>query len=171
MGMGGRKNLGRVFVLAAFCGLIWWAYSSKEQVNQMEKDISNQYYYTNLLLRNTVDALLEWDFSQPFTDTVEDEDYLYKLFSELDYTTSLMFSGGVVHHEWQGRINDILIYLHSYITDASISEENVADLYQALQATRFITMDFKNTNDFYDAMHDEKHEMVKQVKSRLDAQY
>lgn len=169
--MGQLKILVRVLVLGALCGLIWWTYTAKEQVNQIEREMSNQYFYANLLLRNTVDELLEWDFSQPLTDMIEDKDYLNKLFAELDYTTSLMFSGGVVHHEWQGRINDILIYLHSYITDTSISEENVADLYQALQATRFITMDFKNTNDFYDAMHDEKHEMVKQVKSRLDIQY
>lgn len=179
MGMGGRKNLGRVFVLAAFCGLIWWAYSSKEQVNQqvnqMEKDISNQYYYANLLLRNTVDALLEWDFSQPFTDTVEDEDYLYGLISELDSTTNLMFSGNVVHYEWRRRMDDILNYVRLYITDSSLSVESVADLQQALQATRFITMDFKDyirgTDDFYDAMHDEKHEINQQIKNRLYAQY
>lgn len=169
--MGQLKILVRVLVLGALCGLIWWTYTAKEQVHQIEREMSNQYFYANLLLWNTVDELLEWDFSQPLTDMIEDKDYLNKLFAELDYTTSLMFSGGVVHHEWQGRINDILIYLHSYITDTSISEENVADLYQALQATRFITMDFKNTNDFYDAMHDEKHEMVKQVKNRLDLQY
>ncbi|MCH7322698.1 hypothetical protein LZ480_12435 [Solibacillus sp. MA9] len=169
--MGGLKNLGRVLVLTALCGLIWWTYSAKEQVNQMEREISNQYFYANSLLRNTVDELLEWNFSQPLTDAVEDKDYLYELFAELDNTTSLIFSGYVVHHEWRSRMYDILNYIHRYIMDSSLSEEDVADLHQALRATLFITMDLKDTNDYYEAMHDEKHEMVKQVKSRLNAQY
>lgn len=155
----------------AIGGLLWWTYSAKEQVNQMEKDIGNHYFYANFLLRNTVNELLEWDFSQPLTEKAEDKDYLYKLFAELDFTTSLMFSDGVVHHEWRSRIYDILTYLHSYITNASILEENVADLNQALQATLFITRDFNEVKNYYDAMHDEKHTFSKQVKSRLNTQY
>lgn len=167
------KNLGRVVIVIALFGGFWWVDSVKEQVKQLEGEISNQYFHANLLLRNTVEELLEWDFSQPLTDKYKD--YLYRLLNEFDYKTNLIFSGNVVHHEWRSRTYDIESHVRNYINDSSLTKEDVADLHQALRATLYITMDFTDYNRFasnlYDATHDEKNEMVEQVKSLLEAQY
>lgn len=171
--MVGLKYIGGVLVAIVLCGVIWLVHPAKEQVNQLEEQISRQYMFANFLLRDTVEDLLAWNFSQPLTDA--DEDYLKKLSNELLYTTDLIFSGDVVHHEWRSRMNDIQGYLSKYMSGTSLSEEDVADINQSLQATRFITMDFNdyvdNTYDFYNAMHDEHHEMVERVKSRLASKY
>ena len=171
--MVGLKYIGSVLAAIVLCGVIWLVHPANEQVNQLEEQISRQYLYANFLLRDTVEELLAWNFSQPLTDA--DEDYLNDLSNELLYTTGLIFSGDVVHHEWRSRMNDIQGYLNNYIYGTTLSEEDVADLKQSLQATRYITMDFDsyadNTYDFYDAMHDEQHEMVERVKSRLATKY
>ncbi|MEK4628487.1 hypothetical protein MKZ17_09800 [Solibacillus sp. FSL R7-0682] len=174
--MGGLKKLGRVLFFVAIFGLIWWTSSAKQQVNQVKDEISYQYFFANILMRNTVIELLEWNFSQPLTDSPEDKYYLHNLSAEVDYTASLIFSGNVVHHDWKIRLYDIQNYIQRYILDSSLTEEDAADLHQALRATRFIATDFidnanKHKKYLYDAMHDEKHEMVEQVKSRLDVQY
>lgn len=167
------KYFGGGLVVLALYGFIWFVYPAKEQVNQLEKQMSQQYFYANYLLRGTVDELLEWDFSKPLTS--EDEEYLSELSVQLQYITGLTFSGNMVHQEWKNRMNDIHDYLYNYLYAHSLLEEDVADLRQVLQATRFITMDFndfiENTQDFYDAMHDKEHEMVERVKSRLSTQY
>lgn len=125
------------------------------------------------MLRHTVDDLLEWDFSQPLADS--DVDYLHGLFVELSIVTDLYFYGDVGHSEWINRLDDIQRYIRSYVNDKSLSEEDVADLHQALRANLYITMDFneyvKDSSDFYEAMNDEQHEMAEIVKRRLDAQY
>ena len=166
-------DFGGGIVVLALYGFIWFVHPAKEQVNQLEKQMSQQYFYANYLLRDTVDELLEWDFSKPLTS--EDEEYLSELSVQLQYITGLTFSGNMVHQEWRNRMNDIHDYLYNYLYAHSLLEEDVADLRQVLQATRFITMDFndfiENTQDFYDGMHDEEHEMVERVKSRLTTQY
>ena len=171
--MVGLKYLGGVLVAIVLCGVIWLVHPAKEQVNQLEEQISRQYMFANFLLRDTVEDLLAWNFSQPLTEA--DEDYLEELSNELLYTTGLIFSGDVVHHEWRSRMSDIQGYLSNYMSGTSLSEDDVADINQSLQATRFITMDFNdyvdNTYDFYNAMHDEQHEMVERVKSRLASKY
>lgn len=129
---------------------------------------------SNFFLRDTLEEILEWNFSEPLND--ENKVYLSELSDEFFYLTGHIFSRNVVHQEWRNRMNDIQSYLNNYVYDpSSLTEEDVADLYQALQATRFISMDFndfiENPQDFYDAMHDEKHGMVERVKSRLVIQY
>lgn len=170
--MVGLKYLGGVLVAIVLCGVIWLVHPAKEQVNQLEEQIGSQYSYANFLLRDTVEELLKWNFSQPLTDA--DEGYLNELSAEYFYITGLI-SRDVVHHEWRSRMNDIHSYLTKYIYGPSLTEEDVADLQQALQATRFISMDFndfvESSQDFYAAMHDEQHEMVERVKSRLAKQY
>ncbi|MFF2793846.1 hypothetical protein [Lysinibacillus xylanilyticus] len=171
--MVGLKYIGGVLVAIVLCGVIWLVHPAKEQVNQLEEQISRQYMFANFLLRDTVEDLLAWNFSQHLTEA--DEDYLEELSNELLYTTGLIFSGDVVHHEWRSRISDIQCYLSNYMSGTSLSEDDVADINQSLQTTRFITMDFNdyvdNTYDFYNAMHDEQHEMVERVKSRLASKY
>ena len=75
----------------------------------------------------------------------------------------------------RNRIYDIQKYVDSYVYNTSLSQEEVEDLHQALQATRFISMDLgtslDDNSDFYDVMHDEQHEMVDKIKNRLSAQY
>ncbi|MEK4486117.1 hypothetical protein MHH81_11075 [Psychrobacillus sp. FSL H8-0484] len=167
------KYFAGILVALALCGFIWFDHPAKKQVKQLEGQISWQYIHANFLLWDTVEEILEWNFSQPLTD--EDKVYLSELSDEFLYITGLIFSGNVVHQEWRNRMNDIQGYLNNYVYGPSLSEEDVADLHQALQATRFISMDFndfiENNQDFYDAMHDEKHEMVERVKSRLATQY
>lgn len=173
MGMGRLKYFGGVLVVLASCGFIWLVHPAKEQVNQLEKQMSEHYFYANYILRDTVEELLIWDFSQALTSA--DEDYLRELSVKLQYITDLIFSGNTVQQEWRNRMIDIHDYLYNYSYAHSLLEEDVANLHQALQATRFISMDFndyiENTQDFYDAMHDEKHEMVERVKTRLTTQY
>lgn len=163
------KKLGGIFFTLALCGVVWFVHPAKEQVKRMEDQIGEQYLYANFLLRDSVDELLAWNFSQPLSDA--DEVYLDDLSDKLLYTSNLMFNGNLVHSEWRERINDIQQYLNDYVYGTSLSEENIADLKQALQASRFISMDFDSEVDFYDAMHDEQHEMVDKVKQRLATQY
>ena len=163
------KNLGGILFTLALCGIVWLVHPAKEQVKEMEEQIADQYLFANYLLRNSVDKLLAWNFSQPLSDA--DKGYVNELSDELLYTSNLMFNKNVVHHEWRGRINDIEHYLNDYIHETSLSEENIADLHQALQATRFISMDLDSEEDFYEAMHDDQHEMVGKVKNRLATQY
>ncbi len=167
------KYVGGILVMLALCGVMWFVHPAKEEVKQLEGQLSWQYKYANFLLRDTVEELLEWDFSQPLTDG--DKVYLSGLSDEFLYITSLIFSGDVEHHEWRNRMNDIQGYLNNYVYDPSLSKEEVDDLHQALRATLFISMDFdsivEQPQDFYDAIHDEQHEMVERVKSRLATQY
>lgn len=165
------KNIVSVLVTIVLCGVIWLVHPAKEQVEELETNIGSQYYSANFLLHNTVVELLKWNFNQPLTDS--DKDYLQHLSMEFLHTTDLHPLNGNVHHEWRSRILDIQDYLTDY-SDSPLSEEDIADLKQALQATRFITLDLldiKNSYDFYNAMHDEQHEMVERVKERLATKY
>ncbi|MEK3765917.1 hypothetical protein [Solibacillus sp. FSL K6-4121] len=160
----------RFLVALAICGAVWIVHPAREQVRELEKDISYQYLSANRLLGNTVEELLEWDFSQPLTNG--DREYIQGLYLEMMYLTSLLFNGNVVHFEWEQRMYDIQSHIHLYMLDSSLSEEDVADLEQALQATRFITKDFQDVRfPDYGAMHDEKHKMVEKIKKRLETQY
>jgi len=168
------KYFGRVLVALALCGVIWLNHPAKEQVKQLEGQISWQYIHANYLLRDTVQELLEWNFSQPLTDG--DKVYVSELSDEFLYLTGLIFfSGNVVHPEWRNRMDDIQGYLNNYVYGPSLSNEYVEDLHQALQATLFISMDFSHMVErpqgFYDAMHDDQHEMVERVRSRLATHY
>lgn len=160
----------RFLIALALCAVIWIVHPAREQVRELEKDISYQYSTANKLLRNTVEELLEWNFSQPLTNG--DREYMEGLYLDMMNLTSLLFNGNVVHLEWRQRMYDIQSHIHRYMLDSSLSEEDVADLEQALQATRFITRDFQDIRlPDYDAMHDEKHEMVEKIKKRLETQY
>lgn len=161
----------RILVALALCGVIWIVHPAREQVRELEKELSYQYSTANKLLRNTVEELLEWNFSQPIT--AEEKDYIHGLYVEISEITDLIFRGNVVHFEWKQRMYDIQSHIHLYMLDLSLSEEDVADLNQALQAILFITMDYREFVKYpdYDAMHDEKHELVKKIKKRLETQY
>jgi hypothetical protein len=120
-----------------------------------------------------VESLLEWDFSQPLTDA--DERYLRNHFNNFSNLRGIIFNGYIVHEEWRRRMYDIEGYLLKYGYDRSLSKEEVDDLYQGLEATRFISLDLDDMldsfQDFYDGMHDEQHEMRERIKSRLATQY
>lgn len=165
------RKLGVILLTIALCSVIWMVHPAKEQAKQMEEQIGEQYLYANYLLNDTVEEMLAWNFSKPLSDA--DEDYVNGLSVELHYATNIMFNGNVLHQKWRDRINDIAHYLHDYIYGSSLSEESLTDLHQALQATRIISIDFYSTVDggFYDAMHDEQHEMVEKVENRLATQY
>mgnify|MGYP003409149506 FL=1 len=173
MGVVKMRKMGVVLIILALCGIVWLAHPAQQQVKEMEQQISSQYLYANYLLNDTVMDLLAWDFSQPLYE--EDKHYINKLFNEIFYLSSIMFSGGTVHKEWRNRIWDLQQYLRNYIDGKILSEEELADLHQALQETRYISMDLYNdidsNTDLYEAMHDEHHEMVEKVKNRLATQY
>ena len=162
LGLKGKwKYLGLVFAGIALCGVLWSVLSTKEkgqeQVTQLEEQIGWQYIHANYLLRNKVESLLEWDFSQPLTDV--DERYLRNHFNDFLNLRGIIFNGYIVHEEWNRRMYDIEDYLLKYVYDRSLSQEEVDNLNQALLATRFIFIDFNdivdNSQAFYDAMYDE----------------
>lgn len=161
----------RFLIALALCGVVWIVHPAREQVRELEKDISYQYSTANKLLRNTVEELLEWNFSQPIT--AEEKDYIHGFYVEISEITDLIFHGNVVHLEWKNRMYDIKAYLQRYMFGPPLLEEDVADLNQALQAILFITIDYREFVKYpdYDAMHDEKHEMVEKIKKRLETQY
>lgn len=79
-----------------------------------------------------------------------------------------------MHSEWKDKLMEADFYMMDYVLSSSISDEDAADLYQILQATRFISSDFSDFtaySDFYEAMHSEEHEMVERVKFRLATEY
>ena len=154
------------------CGVVWFAHPAQDRVNELEEQISAQYTYANHLLRDTVKALLEYDFSDPLTD--ENEEDFNRLTKEFWNVINLFFSGGTVHSEWQDRVGDTKIYFMNYANGSPLSEEEAADFYQVLKATRLISMDLRDYtkhSEFYDAMHSEDHEMVEEVKKRLAWKY
>ncbi|HWL24952.1 MAG TPA: hypothetical protein VNR38_14595 [Ureibacillus sp.] len=127
----------------------------------------------NFLLHDTVDALLEWNYEQPLTDA--DVELFNNLSTEFLHITDLFLFNGSVHYEWRSRALDVQEYLTHYQYGSPLSEEDIADLYQVLHATKFITLDFldyiENSHDFYNAMHDKQHKMVERVKERLATKY
>ena len=170
------EKIGILIVAIAMSLIVWFVNHPPEkqeaqQVEQLEQEMGRHYLYASYLLGDTVEEFLAWNFKESLSET--DEAYINKLNNELLHISGLMFSGDVIHSEWSNRVNDILDYLNDYIYGKSLSEEEILDLHQALQATRFISMDFKNSYnmDYYDAMHDEQHEMAGKDKNRLVTQY
>lgn len=166
------KYVGGLLGAVVLSYAIWLNVPEKEPVKELEDQISTHYTYANYILINAVEKLLEWDFSQPLT--TENEDDFWDLAYDFRNITDLFFSGPTVHDEWRDRLFDADRYLMNYELDLALPEEDAADLYQILQATRFISMDFRHftdSGDYYDAMHSEKHEMVERVKFRLEMEY
>ena len=166
-----KKRKG-VLGVAVICGVIWFAHPAKEQVSELEVQISVQYTYANFLLRDTVKELLKWNFSEPITDKNEEE--FSRLVNEYVDVTDLFFSGDSIHFEWEHKVDDTKIYFMNYAVGSPLSEEEAADLYQILNATRYISRDFRDytkDSEFYDAMHSKNHEMVERVKKRLAEKY
>ncbi|MFL0583179.1 hypothetical protein ACH0B6_11430 [Solibacillus silvestris] len=166
-----KKNKG-VLGAAVLCGVIWFAHPAQEQVNELEVQLSAQYTNANSLLRNTVKELLKWNFSEPITD--ENQVEFSRLIKAYVDVTSLFFSGDSVHFEWEDKVDDTKIYFMNYAVGSPLSEEEAADLYQILNATRYISRDFRDytkDSEFYDAIHSKNHEMVKRVKKRLAEKY
>lgn len=165
-----------ILVATVLCGGIWlsqWGHPAKEQVKELEAQMSWHYIQANYLLRSTVGELLEWNFSEPLIS--ENEADFRRLSREFLNVTDLFFSGTTVHYEWRNRVSDANIYLMNYELGSPLSVADIAELHQILQATRFISMDFSHElaahSEFYDAMHSEKHEMVERVKRRLAMKY
>ncbi|MDN4492622.1 hypothetical protein [Ureibacillus aquaedulcis] len=167
------KKIAGILIAVILCGVIWYVITAKEHAQQMEGKISRHYLNANYLLNDIVEELLAWNFSQPLS--AEDEGYLIKLSDQLHYTSDLMFSGDVVHQDWRNQMTDTQDYLSGYVYDQSLSDEDRADLHQALWATHFILMDFRtaanNKVEYYDAMNNEKNEMVEKVNNRLATQF
>lgn len=166
-----KKNKG-VLGAVVLCGVIWFAHPAQVQVNELEVQISAQYTNANSLLRDTVKELLKWNFSEPITD--ENEVEFSRLIKAYVDVTSLFFSGDSVHFEWEDKVDDTKIYFMNYADGSLLSEEEAADLYQILNATRYISRDFRDytkDSEFYDAMHSKNHEMVERVKKRLAEKY
>ena len=166
-----EKNKG-VLGAVVLCGVIWFAHPAQVQVNELEVQISAQYTNANSLLRDTVKELLKWNFSEPITD--ENQVEFSRLIKAYVDVTSLFFSGDSVHFEWEDKVDDTKIYFMNYADGSLLSEEEAADLYQILNATRYISrdfMDYTKDSEFYDAMHSKNHEMVERVKKRLAEKY
>ena len=185
-------------VVIVLCTVIWFEHPAKEQANQLdekasaleeqanqldkkvsalEEQIGRHYLADISSLENTAEQLLAHNFNQPITD--EDEGLIDEL-SEgfLDTSDNIFYMNRdePIHLEWQGRLLDVHMYLLRYLSGTSLTKEEVADLYQALQATRFIAMDFggiaqDDPQSSYDAMHDEEHEIVERIKYRLSLNY
>lgn len=178
------KYVGGLLVVIALCTIVWFNSPAREQVKQLEEKVSTLEeqiggYYRDIAfsLDSTAEQLLAHKFNQPITD--EDEDMINELSDEFrDISYKLFFENGNVnmHSEWEARMSDVSWYLRDYLDGNPLTEEEVADLYQALQAIRFIAKDFRDITQYdlqsaYDAIHDEEHEMVERVKYRLSLEY
>ena len=168
----------------ALCTVIWFHRPAKEQVNQLEEQVSilkeqvGSHYRGDISsLENTAEQLLAHNFNQPITD--EDEGLINELNEEFRTISGNLFftnSNATIHSEWQNRVSDVRMYLLDYLLGDLLTKEEIADLYQALQATRFIAIDFDELVPYdpqstYDAMHDEEHEMVERIEYRLSLKY
>lgn len=171
-------------VVIVLCTVIWFHRPEKEQMNQLEEQVNalkeqvGSHYRNDISsLENTATQFLAHNFNQPITD--EDEGLINELseeFRTISHNLFFTYSNPSIHSEWQNRVSDVRMYLPDYLFGNSLTKEEIADLYQALQAIRFITMDFKELVPYdpqssYDAMHDEEHEMVERIKYRLSLKY
>lgn len=176
------KYVGGVLVVIALCAVIWFIHPAKGQVKQLEEKVSIleeqigfQYSDAMYPLKRTVEALIEWDYKQSITDV--DEGAINDLSEELFASIQVLFfvRNKSVHPEWEDRMYDVHWYLRDYLRGNSLTNEEIADLNQALKAIYFIAMDFngivRDMQASYDAMHDEEHEMVERVKYRLSTEY
>ena len=178
------KYVSGLLVVIALCTIIWFNPPAKEQVKQLEEKVSTLEeqigsHYRDFIfsMESTAEQLLAHNFKQPITD--EDEDMINELSDEFSGISDNLFYvniNAMVHSEWENRMFDVDRYLYKYRYEASLTKEEVADLYQALQAIRFIAKDFIDFTQYdmqssYDAMHDKKHEMVERVKYRLSLKY
>lgn len=171
-------------VVIALCTVVWFKLPTKIEVNQLEEKVSilevqiGEHYINDIsLLENVSEQLLNYNFNQPITD--ENNSMISKVSEDFrTITSNLLFIGSnaSVHAELQYRVSNVRTYLIDYVYGASLTKEEVADLYQVLQAIRFIIKDFRdivsyNPQSAYDAMHDEEHEMVERIKYRLSLKY
>lgn len=70
------------------------------------------------------------------------------------------------------KLSDVDRYFITYVDEGSLTEEQVADLYQVLHAVRFIAKDINGLTVYvYNAMHNEEHEIVERIKYRLSIEY
>ena len=81
-----------------------------------------------------------------------------------------------IHPELYSKLSDVDRYFITYVDEGSLTEEQVADLYQVLHAVRFIAKDINgltvyDTQVLYNAMHNEEHEIVERIKYRLSIEY
>lgn len=178
------KYVSGLLVVIALCTIIWFNPPTKEQVKQLEEKVSTLEeqigsYYGDIIfsLDSTAEQLLAHNFNQPITD--EDEGIINELSAEFSGISDNLFYvniNAMVHSEWEARMSDVSWYLRDYLHGTPLTEEEVDDLYQALQAIRFIAKDFRDITQYdlqssYDALHDEEHEMVERVKYRLSLEY
>lgn len=171
-------------VVITLCTVVWFKLTTKIEVNQLEEkviiledQIGNHYRSDLYLWEDAAEQLLTYDFSQPITD--ENNNEIFKL-SRLFYTASenLFFRLGTesIHPELYSKLSDVDRYFITYVDEGSLTEEQVADLYQVLHAVRFIAKDINgltvyDTQALYNAMHNEEHEIVERIKYRLSIEY
>lgn len=167
-------------VVITLCTVVWFKLTTKIEVNQLqekviilEDQIGNHYRSDLYLWEDAAEQLLTYDFSQPITD--ENNNEIFKL-SRLFYTASenlfLDFGTESIHPELYSKLSDVDRYFITYVDEGSLTEEQVADLYQVLHAVRFIAKDINGLTVYvYNAMHNEEHEIVERIKYRLSIEY
>lgn len=171
-------------VVIALCTVVWFTSPTKIEVNELEEKVSTlevligEHYINDIsLLEDASEQLLNYNFNQPITD--ENNSMISKVSEEFrTITSNLLFisSNASVHSELQYRVSNVRMHLIDYVSGASLTKEEVADLYQVLQAIHFIAKYFRDIVSYdpqstYDAMHDEEHEMVERIKYRLSIKY
>ncbi|MFY3791066.1 hypothetical protein ACOQFO_05125 [Ureibacillus sp. MALMAid1270] len=185
------KYVAGILIVVSLSSLIWIIYPGKGQENpfkdkesiledkitSLEEQIGFIYRDTVFSLNKTTEQLLAQDFSRPISEA--DEVIIDELTNELYQIIDILFYSNremLVQIDLHDRIHDVLWYLRDYQRGTDLTDEEVADLHQALKALYFISADFQdivNIDDqaSYDAMHDKGHEMFERVKFRLNTKY
>lgn len=170
-------------VVITLCTVVWFKLTTKIEVNQLEEkviiledQIGNHYRSDLYLWEDAAEQLLTYDFSQPITDENNNEIFKLSRFFIPHRKTFFRLGTESIHPELYSKLSDVDRYFITYVDEGSLTEEQVADLYQVLHAVRFIAKDINgltvyDTQVLYNAMHNEEHEIVERIKYRLSIEY
>ena len=174
-------------IVIALCTVIWFIRPANDQlevkVSALEEQIGRHYLNDLSSLERTAEQLLEYDLSLPITE--ENGKIIDELSRDLDTILDNLFfehpfmyseESTIIHSKWHNELSKAKWDLPFYGKEVPLTKEEAADLYQILQASRFIAKDFRDIVGYdyqsaYDAMHDKDHEMVERINYRLSIKY
>ena len=171
-------------IVVAFLTVVLFNLTTKIEANQLEEKVStleeqigNHYRSDLYLWEDAAEQLLTFDFSQPITEENKNEIFrLSRLFNTASENLFFRLRTESAHPELYSKLSEVDRYFLTYDDKGSLTEKQVADLYQVLHAVRFIAKDINDLTRYdmqalYDAMNDEEHEIGERIKYRLSIEY
>ncbi|WP_339216415.1 hypothetical protein [Solibacillus sp. FSL W8-0372] len=176
-----------LLIVIALCTAVWFIRPTNAQleakISVLEEQIGRHYLNDFDSLERTAEQLLEYDLNLPITE--ENGKVIDVLSRDLDtilnnlfYNHPLIYSeeSTTIHSKWHNELSQAKWNLPFYGKELPLTKDEAADLYQILQASRFIAKDFRDIVGYdyqsaYDAMHDKDHEMVERINYRLSIKY